>query len=249
MQPNEEQAVEGDLAESRRAASPGPGNESEDNEFLRELAGLVFTYPAKSVTLLVAAVALLVGGGWSAAMLVRPPLKPERDAAKAALFAHGLQIPNTDDVVVLIQTLSNNLGPKIPVAETLDPATNITGRWQYKCIALDRKYSHGGDAIIDTVVTPYGPQWRLTGTRRWREVDGKKEENLDYTWSTDWAAFTESDRIKYTYHITTDKGAIIGFADGAITDRQNGRPVRIAGTFYQLPPLDPMYGEYEFTRD
>jgi hypothetical protein len=131
------------------------------------------------------------------------------------------------------------------LAEGLD----IGGRWQYKCKALDREYSHGGDGTIEIRSTAYGPQWQLAGTRRWKELNGNREDNLNYSWSTDWAAVTERDRIKYTYRVSTNRGVVIGFADGAITERRNGRPVRIDGNFYQLPPFDPMYGVYEFTRD
>jgi hypothetical protein len=246
---NGEQVVLIQSVESRPTVPVGSGDESEDNRFLRQMKRLISSFPAKSATILVAAISLIGGIGWWAAMLFRPPLNPEREAARAAYRSHGLPVPSTNDVVILIDTFSKNVDPKISVPEVQYPATNISGHWRYKCTALDRKYSHGGDAIIDTQVTPYGPQWRLTGTRQWREIDGQRVDGLNYTWSTDWAAFTERDRIKYTYRITTDRGAIIGFADGAITDRQNGIPVRIAGTFYQLPPLDPMYGEYEFSRD
>jgi len=248
-QASQDQSVE---TSSTTAKSQGPNNsenESEDNQFLHQLGKLLWKFPAKSMGILLAAISLIGGAGWGAAMLLRPPLSPEREAARAALRTHKLDVPNTESVVTLIDTLSNNLGPKIEVAQAQDPATNISGHWQYTCHALDRRYSHGGDATIDTQVTPYGPQWRLTGTRRWRETDGKREEGVNYNWSTDWAAFTEKDRIKYTYRIVTDKGAIVGFADGAITQRLNGIPVRIAGTFYQLPPLEAMYGEYEFKRE
>jgi hypothetical protein len=130
---------------------------------------------------------------------------------------------------------------------SMDPATDISGNWQYNCDALDRKYSHGGDLVIKTRMTPYGPQWQLAGTRRWRVIDGTREE-ISYNWSTEWGAFTDNDRIKYTYQIATDKGVVIGCADGAITEWKNGRPARMAGRFYQLPPLDPMYGSYVFVK-
>jgi hypothetical protein len=223
------------------------GGPSEDDRFFTQLTAVIKRFPAKSVAVLVSAVMVLGGAGWWAAMLLRPPLVPEREAARSAFRTHGLEVPPTTDVVALIDKLSESLGPKIDVS--VNPATDIGGNWEYKCVALDRKYSHGGSLSIEMQMTAYGPQWRLTGTRKWREKDGKREDNLNYNWTTDWAAVTEKDRIKYTYRITTDKGIVIGFADGAITERDAGRPTKIAGTFYQLPPLDPMYGNYEFTRD
>ncbi len=247
------EASQGRSLETRsQAGVPTPGgseNESEENQFLRQLGKLISRFPAKSAAVVLPAISVIAGAGWWAAMQLRPPLAPEREAIRVALQKHNIEIPNTEDVVVLIDTLSNNVGPKIEVPQAQDPATNLSGHWTYRCKALDRNYSHGGEATIDTQATPYGPQWRLAGIRHWREMDGKREEGVDFRWTTDWAAFTEKDRIKYTYKILTDKGNVVGFADGVITDRLNGVPVRIAGTFYQLPPLDAMYGEYEFIRD
>jgi len=137
--------------------------------------------------------------------------------------------------------------PPAPLDLTTSGA-DISGEWEYKCEALDRNYAHGGKLKIEMQNTAYGPQWRLDGTREWREIDGNRE-NVGYEWSTDWAAFTEKDRIKYTFKTTTDRGIIHGFADGAIKKRNNGTPIQISGTFYQLPPLDAMYGKYQFSRE
>jgi PAS domain S-box-containing protein len=135
--------------------------------------------------------------------------------------------------------------PPAPLDLTSSGA-DISGDWKYKCEAPN--YAHGGALKIEMQNTTYGPQWRLVGTREWREMNGKRE-NIKYVWSTDWAAFTEKDRIKYTYKITTDRGIVLGYADGAVTKRKGDRPVEISGAFYQLPPLDAMYGNYEFRRD
>jgi PAS domain S-box-containing protein len=135
--------------------------------------------------------------------------------------------------------------PPAPMDLTSSGA-DISGDWRYKCEAPN--YAHGGAMKIEMQNTAYGPQWRLFGTREWREINGKRE-NIKYVWGTDWAAFTEKDRIKYTYKITTDRGIVLGYADGAVTKRKGDRPVQISGAFYQLPPLDAMYGNYEFSRD
>jgi hypothetical protein len=204
------------------ASTGGPSVDSEDR-FLRRLAKLIGDFPWISLSWTVAAVVFLFGGGWQAAVMLRPLLAGEQPSVK---------LPGRVDL------------PQ-------DAFNDISGQWRYKCTRIGLvtgSYSHGGDATIDTQKTLYGLQWRLTGTRRWREIDGKRDE-IAYSWSTDWAAVTDKDRIKYTYRIATDKGTVIGYADGAIVERRNGRPVRIAGNFYQLPPLDDMYGVYEFTRD
>jgi hypothetical protein len=231
-------------------------NDSEENRFLRQLGQFIRQFPWKSLIYTMAVVSVVASASWKTAIFFhRTPnpaeseLAAARAAVRAAFPAHGLAIPQESNAVVLINILSNNLGPKIPVPETQNPATDISGHWRYTCTALDRKYSHGGEATIDTQMTPYGPQWRLSGIREWRETDGKREEKLNFHWSTDWAAFTDKNRIKYTYHIATERGEISGFADGAITELRNGIPTRIEGTFYQLPPLDPMYGNYELVKE
>jgi hypothetical protein len=223
-------------------------SDTEDNRFFRDFWKFVEKFPAKSIGAAISIVAAVGGAGWGLAGLLHPPLLSERNAAQTAFRANGLEVPATDNLVVLIDRLSTELQNKNKLSIGQDAAENISGHWQYKCQALDRNYSHGGDATIDMQMTPYGWQWRLTGTRRWREIDGKRDE-ISYSWSTDWAAFTDKDRIKYTYRIVTSQGTVSGYADGAITDRRDGKPVRIAGTYYQLPPLDAMYGQYEFTRD
>src|SRR5882724_2884751 len=110
-QASQDQSVE---TSSTTAKSQGPNNsenESEDNQFLHQLGKLLWKFPAKSMGILLAAISLIGGGGWGAAMLLRPPLSPEREAARAALRTHKLDVPNTESVVTLIDTLSNNLGP------------------------------------------------------------------------------------------------------------------------------------------
>lgn len=153
-------------------------------------------------------------------------------------------LPFEEAVPVLLRLIDHQ-SPLLP----LDPAANLAGKWEYRAEKNDRTYSYGGDVNIHMKMTAYGPQWKLTGTRRWEELNGKREDGLDYTWSTDWAAVTGNDEIKYTYTIeVTDKLPIRGFADGFITQRENGKPIRIDGTFYQLPPVEPMYGNYQFSR-
>jgi hypothetical protein len=110
---------------------------------------------------LLAIISLVGGVGWQLAMEFRPHLGPEREAIRA--LYRTLQIPllPTNDVVELIDNLREILSSKIAVSS--NPDMDISGDWRYTCKALDRDYSHGGDAHIDMQMTPYGPQWRLSG--------------------------------------------------------------------------------------
>ncbi len=134
---------------------------------------------------------------------------------------------------------------------TVDRRMDITGTWSYRCEARKEKgtYAHGGIARIEMRATWYGPQWHLVGTRQWIERDGEKTD-VTYSWETNWATFTSLTEFKYSYHISTKQGFVNGYADGNVVDRdREGRPTRLEGTFYQLPPLDPMFGGYQLWRE
>jgi len=142
-------------------------------------------------------------------------------------------------------------GCRVNGLKAIAPGEDITGDWNYKCIALDKdhpNYAHGGIAHIDMRMTEYGPQWHLAGTRQWEMRDGKRFDLPNWQWETDWAAVTDTHRIKYTYQVSAEVGIIIGYADGTIQDDKDGKPITVSGKFWQVPPVDEMYGSYEFTR-
>ncbi len=97
-------------------------------------------------------------------------------------------------------------------------------------------------------MTDYGPQWHLSGTRKWEMKNGQKVNLPDWQWGTDWAAVTNNHKIKYTYTVTAQVGIIYGYADGTIVQWKDGKPASVRGQFWQEPPTDTMYGSFVFTR-
>jgi hypothetical protein len=204
------------------------------------------------VTATVATVAAFGFGVVLLAFVALSRVKPKEFTAPARILLWTIVLLFCVSTVLLISSfffgwpLPFKPSAKTAAAGIVGP--NIAGTWEYSCRAMDTKYSHGGTATIEMRDSTYGPQWQLTGERRWRERDGGHEEGINFHWETNWAAFTEQDRLKYTYDIQTDRGAVLGYADGSITEWKDGKPSVIRGRFYQLPPLDPMYGTYEFIR-
>jgi hypothetical protein len=136
---------------------------------------------------------------------------------------------------------------------TFPKAIDITGSWRYRCIAIGQNYRHGGTATIEEHVTPFGVEWKLSGSRRWvGSLDDAGHQIATslptaFYWETDWAAITASKSIKFTYSITTSDGNIKGYGFGNI-EAVNGVPQEFKGEFYQLPPYKAMHGTFLFRR-
>jgi energy-coupling factor transporter transmembrane protein EcfT len=133
------------------------------------------------------------------------------------------------------------------------PVEDISGDWKYRCTQQGANYQHGGICTIEKIGAGYIPTYKITGQRLWKRkwTDADPGKKADYpkplTWDSMWAAQTDDNSIKFTYIVHTETGIINGFTDGKLKV-VNGKAVAMFGSFYQLPPSDPMFGAIEFSR-
>lgn len=137
-----------------------------------------------------------------------------------------------------------------PVAASMD----ISGKWKYKCTVIGTPFLEwGGAATIRQESTPYGIQWKLYGQRFWKttvdESGNKHTENLltPFPWETIWGVITPEPAMRFAYIIDIGNVKVEGYAYGDIQE-SNGRPNRIIGKFYHLPPSLPLHGRMEMRR-
>jgi len=131
------------------------------------------------------------------------------------------------------------------------PTADISGEWKYRCTQHGQNYQHGGVCTITKEGAGFVPSYRITGQRLWthRWTDADAGKIVDYpsplTWTSEWAAQTDQDSVKFIYTISTPTGTVRGFADGKL-HAEGGKVSLIFGSFYQLPPFEPLFGAIEF---
>jgi hypothetical protein len=159
-------------------------------------------------------------------------------------------------VVVLIYLVLRKSGydPLPPLLakfgiNTVGKATDVSGKWKYRCTAIGIERQWGGTCEIAQATTPYGVEWKLTGHRRWGRDANHVIKTLEppFYWETVWGAITDKNTVRFTYSIATKSGNVEGYAYGDIK-AEGGLPKAIDGKFYQLPPFEPEHGVIEFRR-
>jgi hypothetical protein len=58
---------------------------------------------------------------------------------------------------------------------------------------------------------------------------------------------TSSNKLRFDYTVQRPEGAVIGYGWAEIVSK-DGRPELVKGNFYQVPPVDPLFGWMEFKK-
>ena len=137
------------------------------------------------------------------------------------------------------------------------PVPDFGGLWEYRCAKAGkaREYEHNGVCTFDVHVDEFGVSFKVLGERRWMIRDGVVNEQV-LRWESNWGAVTAHDLVRFTYAVVgaemevggeTIEVQIQGYAYGHIR-KEDDRPVRIEGKFFQLAPVFSLHGNLFFRR-
>jgi Protein kinase domain len=124
---------------------------------------------------------------------------------------------------------------------------DFSGEWEYECAALDKEYSHGGTCLMEARRSQYGVEFKIIGQRKWRKIGKGDREEIEFVWHNSWGLITGNNSLRFEYSVERPEGPIFGYGWAHI-EFENGKPKRVKGNFYQVPPIDPLFGRMEFKK-
>jgi hypothetical protein len=72
-------------------------------------------------------------------------------------------------------------------------------------------------------------------------------EKLSFNWHSDWGMITGNNKLKFEYSVQRPEGSIVGYGWADIRT-ENGKSTLIEGNFYQMPPVEPLFGWMRFIK-
>jgi len=189
---------------------------------------------------------------------MNPPSSPP-DTVPGLLYwlvTHPVYVPAVVGALVVLYLGARILGYDLipPMLAKLGVPTyrrgvNIAGEWTYECTAFQSDLRWGGECTIEQRATPYGLTWQLSGVRQWEAQPGALKVHLatPLPWGTEWGAFVDKNTVVFVYTLSKGEGEVKGYARATITVT-DGRPSRLDGNFYQLPPFQALHGALKFER-
>jgi hypothetical protein len=151
-------------------------------------------------------------------------------------------------VVALFYSLFRLKQPTIEVPD-------ISGRWEFVCTTQEDTFpdggrEHGGTADIQLKRTDYLTDVCISGTTEWKRDENGNAIQISFPpqWHTTRGFVTGPDSFEYEYRTTETGGPQLGYSQLSVFSEE-GKPVRLEGRFYNLPPGPQIYGAVKYTRE
>jgi hypothetical protein len=131
---------------------------------------------------------------------------------------------------------------------------DISGSWEFVCTTQgdtfpDGGREHGGTADIQLRQTDYPTAVIISGTTEWKRDKGGNVGPINFPpeWHTQKGFVTGADSFEYEYQTTETGVRQLGYSKLKVFSEE-GKPVRLEGQFYNLPPGPPIYGTVKYTK-
>jgi len=131
---------------------------------------------------------------------------------------------------------------------------DISGSWEFVCTSQgdafpDGGREHGGTADIQLQCTDYLTAVSISGATAWKrdEVGNVGPIDFPHEWHTEKGFVTGPDSFEYEYQTIETGTRQLGHSRLRVLF-DGGKPARLEGQFYNLPPGPPIYGTVKYNK-